>query len=147
TKEDLQKILDEREQTLQTRTAYLLKNVPRLVSKHVREFGEEPDLDEIEKIALAKGFNLDQAYREYSDPKYEAKRNAEVEKRITLAKEEAVRDYASKHKLPVESKPREPHPFFDRKEVAAGKSPREQEQIGKNAFFEVMNDPNWKEAS
>lgn len=145
-KDEVKALLDEQIGTVRAQTAALLKTVPRLVARHVREFGEEPDLDAVEKIAIEKGLSAEQAYNEWAGPKYKEKSETALNERIKKEREEAVRDYASKHKLPVEAKPRESHPFFDRKD-STKLTDREQRDAGKNAFLDTLNDPNYRENS
>lgn len=80
-------------------------------SDYMHRFGKVLDPDALEKHALEKGMPLRQAYDDFIKPlvtEQDTKKNAEA---IELAKAEAVRDYASKNKLPVDST-KEPTPFL-----------------------------------
>lgn len=145
TKAELEQLIDERSGARDQRVAGIIKGVNKLSMRHYKTFGEEPDLDAIEKIAVEQGLNLDSAYDKWVQPQAEKRREAEQEARDKRVREEAIRDYASKHKLPVEAKPRDSHVFFDRHEVDT-KNPRGQEQAAKTAFLDALNDPNWREA-
>lgn len=117
----------------------LTKAVSKATSDYVTRFKEPLDVDAVEKIALERGLSFDTAYKEFITPKLEAQRSAEVEAQLKAAREEGYRDAMSKHKIPVESAPREQHPFFDRKEVSAEVSERQQENMSKQAFLEAWN--------
>jgi len=118
------------------------KDIAFASADYIQRFKGDPlDLDQVEKIALEKGIPFRQAYREMISPKIEEMRNQEIEAKVKAARDEGYKDALSKHKLPVESAPKEPHPFFERKEVPANVSEREQDNRSREAFMEGWNNP------
>lgn len=127
----------------------LLKVGMTLASRHAVEFKEPLDTAAIEKIAVEKQLPLAQAYDEYVAPR-RAQAQAEQRKaELENAKAEAVRDFASTHKIPVDARPREFHTLLDRdpkKQVGVDDykpnsgelSPRAQAQLAEN-FAEAWN--------
>ena len=113
TKEELEVALKQRDNAYVSMT----KDIAWASSDFIQRFKGDPlDLDIVEKIALEKGMPFRQAYREMISPKLEEMRSQEIDSKVKAAREEGYRDAMSKHKLPVESTPREPHPFFEQKE-------------------------------
>lgn len=88
-------------------TISLMKDVGYLASAHATEFKEPLDMDALEKIAIDKNLPVRQAYAEMVRERRSAidteKRKAEIE----AAKAEGAREFASKHKIPVDTRPRE----------------------------------------
>ena len=109
--------------------------------------GDLLDLDAVEAHALKTGVPFRQAYKDVIAPKMEELRNTEFEAKLKSAREEGARDALSKHKLPVESGPREPHPIFDRKAPEAGVDELGQERNSRNAFVDGWNSFNESKAS
>ncbi len=107
TKEDLQKFAMDQG----ARTATVIKSVGRLASRHAAKFGEELDVDALEEIASKKGLPLEAAYNEYIAPREEEKRNKDFDAKLKAAKEEGAREWASRHKLPVDAVPQESAPI------------------------------------
>lgn len=101
TKEDLEKQRTESD----ARYAAVIKSGLRLASRHAARYSEELDVDALEKLAVEKGLNLEQAYKEWVEPREKKAAEEAHGKAIEKAKEEAVRDYASKHQLPVDPAP------------------------------------------
>lgn len=92
----------------------LLKDGMRLASQHVHEFHEPLDTDALEKIAVDKKLTLRAAYEDMvSGRRAEAQQSAFAAK-LAAAREEGARDFASKHKIPVDTVAREHHVMFDR---------------------------------
>ena len=109
--------------------------------------GELLDLDAIEAHALKTGVPFRQAYKDVIAPKLEEARNTEFEAKLKAAREEGARDALSKHKLPVESGPREPHPIFDRKAPDKALDDLSQERASREAFLEGWNNFTESKAS
>ena len=127
----------------------LLKVGMTLASRHAVEFKEPLDTAAIEKIAVEKSLPLAQAYDEYVAPRRAEAQAAQRKAELENAKAEAVRDFASTHKIPVDARPREFHTLLDRdpkKQVGVDDykpnsgelSPRAQAQLAEN-FAEAWN--------
>lgn len=101
----------EREQ----RTLALFKDGLRLASRHAVEFKEELDTDALAKLAVEKNLPLTGAYNEMMRERREALAKTAREAELAAAKAEGAREFASTHKIPVDSKPKEPHLIFDAK--------------------------------
>ena len=130
-KEDVDKMLQQQGNQMLT----ILEWVGQKPIQHYKTFGEPLDVSAVKKIAMEKGVSLDQAYAEYSSPMAEARQKAEVEKRVADAKAEGAREFASTHKLPIDAKPREYHPIFDRQADAKPVTERDRA----NAFADAWN--------
>lgn len=92
----------------------LLKDGMSLASRHAVEFKEALDTEELAKIAVDKGLTLRAAYDQMVAPRRATLSDEQRKAEIQRAKDEAVRDYAAKHHIPVDTQPREYHPIFDR---------------------------------
>lgn len=92
----------------------LLKVGMSLASQHAVEFKERLDVDALEKIAMDKKVSLQQAYDEYVAPRRAQQTEAQFKAKLEEARAEGAREFASKHKIPVDTQPREYHVMFDR---------------------------------
>lgn len=92
----------------------LLKVGMSLASQHAVEFKERLDVDALEKIAMDKKVSLQQAYDEYVAPRRAQQTEAQFKAKLEEARAEGARDFASKHKIPVDTQHREYHVMFDR---------------------------------
>src|SRR6185312_11070503 len=108
TKADIAKLNEERD----NRYSAVIKDGLRLASRHAVQYGEELNVDELETYAREQNLPLALAYDKWVQPRVEAKRAAEAakekqswEEKLKQAREEGARDYASKHKLPVDTAP------------------------------------------
>lgn len=102
--------LDRREQV----QIGLLKTGMKLASQHAVEFKETLDTDALAKIAVDKNLSLEAAYNEMVNPRRTESQTRQYEERLKLAREEGARDALAKHKLPIDTAPREYHVMFDR---------------------------------
>lgn len=140
---DADKILQQVDERLKARdvaVVALQKDIADMTFDYYQKFGEKLDLDEVENLSRKTGLPARQAYKEYISPKLEARQKTEFEEKLKQAREEGYRDAVSKHHLPVDSTPREQHPFFDRQEPKAPVSELEQDRASRNAFMEGWND-------
>ena len=80
--------------------------------------------------------SLTALYRDWVDPRMEKIRGTQAKEHDKRVAEEAVKDYASRNKIPVENRRRETHLLFDRE--VAGEKP---DTSGRDAFLEAINDP------
>jgi len=110
----LDKKYDERLKTQEQNFLSLLEGVGDITSDYVVRFKEKPDLGAIKKIAIDKQMSLTQAYNEYIAPRLQTQQQAEFDAKLKLAREEGAKDALSKHRLPVDTAPREFHPLLDR---------------------------------
>jgi len=84
------------------------KKSMRVAAKHLREFNEVLDPDDLEKFASEKGYrDIDQAYQAYVSPRIEEKRNAEWEAKVKAARDEGAKEERSRLKVPHDFKSRE----------------------------------------
>jgi len=114
----------------------LTKTAVKISQDYGRRFNKNLDVDALEKFAIDKGLPLDMAYQEFIRPEAEAQTTEQWEAKIKAAREEGAKDYASKHKLPATSGPREPHPIFDHTEPKEGAN----DGAGRDAFLEGWNE-------
>ena len=134
-------------QTMQTQNAAyvgLTKDVAWATMDYQGRFKEPLDLDASETYANKNNVPFRQAYKDVIAPKLEEQRNSEFEAKLKAAREEGAKDALSKHKLPVESGPRETHLVFDRTEPTTAMNENQQSQASRNAFLEGWNGFNEK---
>jgi len=85
-----------------------------IASRHAVEFKEPLDAAAVKKVAMEKGLPLAQAYDEYVAPRRAEAQAAQHKAELDRVREEAVRDFASTHKIPVDTRPSEYHTLLDR---------------------------------
>lgn len=107
-KADLEALNAERDR----RFATVIRDVATISSAHAAKFGEGLDGVALEKLATDKGLTVLQAYQEMVRPREEKLQQELNEKKTKEAVDAAVRDYASRHKLPVDQGPREVAPVY-----------------------------------
>jgi len=139
TKEQVDEMVKAEQNQMAARTVGLVKDVAYVTTDYLQRFKEPVDLDALEAAALKSGLPLRQAYKEFISDKVEAQRTVEFEAKLKAAREEGARDALSKHKLPVDSKPSEPHPFYDQTETPKEMNEQQQERHSKEAFLEAWN--------
>lgn len=140
TKDEVDKYLEEKLKQRDGAYVGLTKTAVRISADYTKRFGDVLDVDAVEKLALERGLPLDQAYKEFIAPKEQAATEARHKDEIEKAKTEAVRDFQSRMKLPIDSKPKEAHPFWDRKSPEAGKTEMDQDQNSRSEFMKGWND-------
>ena len=74
----------------------VMKNVAKYGFKHFKEFNEELDYDEVEKLMAERNIPFDLAYDLYTKPRREAKHDEEVANKIKLGVQEGVQAELSK---------------------------------------------------
>jgi hypothetical protein len=134
-KTEVEKLLNEKLQQQTNSMITVMEWLGQKPIEHYKTFGEPMDVSAIKKLAVEKGYSLDQAYAEYSGPLQQARQAAEVEAKIKAAREEGAREFASTHKMPIDARPREHHLIFDRKQDVQPVSERERAA----AFAESWN--------
>ena len=137
-KEDIGKYVENQLRMRDAAYVGLTKTAVRISADFTRRFNDTLDVDAVEKLAMERGLTLDQAYKEFIAPKEQAALEARHKEDIEKAKAEAVRDYQSRMKLPIDTKPREAHPFFDRKEP--DKSVTNPDTHSREAFMQGWNE-------
>lgn len=88
------------------------KMMGRLASQHAVEFREPLDTDLLEKTAIEKQLPLPQAYEAMVATRRSELQNQSFAAKLAAAKEEGAREFASKHRIPVDTSPREQHHVF-----------------------------------
>jgi hypothetical protein len=91
----------------------ITKHALRAMDDYRTRFNKALDLDGLQKYALELNLPLNVAYEKFIQPDAEAKAKADEEIRITKAVQERVQAELSKHNLPVDAGPKEPHLMFD----------------------------------
>jgi len=92
-------------------TLALMKTGLNLVGRHYKEFQEPLDTETLAKTALEKGLSLEQAYDQSVASRRADAQAAKYKADLEAAKLEGARDFASKHKIPVDTAPRDPSPI------------------------------------
>lgn len=87
--------LEEWERNFGSRTSKVIKGVSGITARHMKEFGEAPDLDAIEKL-MSDGLPMDVAYEKVYAPKYEEKRKAKTKEEVDRLVREGVQAELSK---------------------------------------------------
>lgn len=139
TAEQFEKILEDRLKQRDSAYVGLTKSAVKISADYTKRFNDTLDVDAVEKIALERGLSLDIAYQEYIRPKEQVLMETRHKDEIEKAKLEAVRDYASRHRLPVDSKAQEAHPFFDRKTPATGAGAGDEDRNSRDEFMKGWN--------
>lgn len=141
-KEDLDKYVEDKLRLRDQAYVDLTKSTMKAQNDFVRRFGrtlEDKEVDEIEKYALDHNMHFSQAYKEYISPRVEEARETRHKEEIEKAKAEAVRDFQSRMKLPIDTKPKDAHPFFDRKTPDKSLSEQDQDRNSREAFMQGWN--------
>lgn len=92
----------------------ILKTGLKIATQHMHEFKEPLDVDALEKVAVAGNISLQQAYDQWVSPRRTESQAAALKTQLDAAKAEGAREFASKHKIPVDTGAREFHPLLDR---------------------------------
>ncbi len=91
----------------------LLKDGMNLASRHTVEFKEALDTEALAKIAAEQNLTLRQAYDAMVAPR-RAEQSAEQRKiELANAREEGARDFATTHKIPIDTRTRETSMIFN----------------------------------
>lgn len=110
TKTDFEAMVKERD----ARYSNVIKQATRLASRHAAKYSEELDVDALEKLAVEKNMPLESAYREWVAPREEEARLKQFQKEKEEYAAQKLKDYASQHKLPVDTRPPEVAPIHRR---------------------------------
>lgn len=111
TKKDIEALEKKYQDSLKQQEASFItisKMMGRLASQHAVEFKEALDTDALEKMAIEKQLPLPQAYEAMVGTRRAEIQNQSFAAKLAAAKEEGAREFASKHKLPIDTVAREP---------------------------------------
>ena len=139
TKEQVKEIIDAERAQQNQGVVSLMKDMAVVTSDYQQRFKEPVDVDALEAFAIKSGLPLRQAYKEFIAPKVEEQRNSEFDAKLKAAREEGARDALSKHQLPINTQPKEAHPFFDRTEKPEPVTELQQDRHSKESFLEAFN--------
>ena len=110
TRDDFIKMQQERD----ARYATVIKEATRLGSRHAATFGEELDVDALEKLANETNLPLSAAYDRMIAPRVQEKQKAAADKEKEEYAAQKVKDALSRHKLPTDPIPTESAPIYNR---------------------------------
>ena len=138
TKEEAERLIDTRLAAHDQAYVGLTKSAMRVAVRHLKEYGEVLDPDDLERFATEHKFtDLNTAYDAYVKPKADAKAQADFDTKLKAAKEEGAREALSRHKIPTESKPREYiNPFLSKPTVPKDTDP---DAFSRDQFLEGWN--------
>ena len=131
--EDVEKLLQER--LAATNSAYIntTKQAMRVTGRHLKEFGEVLDPDELETFATRNGYtDIGKAYDAYVAPRREAKQQEEWEAKVKKAKEEGLQEGYTRRVNTAPGGREYVNPFLK----SSGADP----EAGRNAFFEAWDE-------
>jgi hypothetical protein len=115
---------DEITKQLQERDRYAIAFADLLTDlkiEHRDRFKEKLDTTALTQFAQRRGIPLDAAYPLFVADRVEVQRTKDLEERVKREREDAVKEYASAHRLPVSPGPSEPH-VLDTRENVSGDS-------------------------
>lgn len=138
-----QKQLDEALAVQGQNMVNLTKMAMRIGSDYLHRFKEpmsEEELAKLEKLAVDSQIPLDKAYDMYIAPRVREQEVEALTAKHEKDKADAVRDALSKHNLPVDPKPPEFHPFFNRPDAPGPKDALEARQHSKAEFMRGLQE-------
>ena len=115
----------------------IIKQTARIASRHAAKFGEELDVDAVEKIAIERGLKVDQAYEAFIAPRVKELEDKAIEEKVRLAREEGIREGLSKRDIPDEAS-KGFHPIFSHAKAVETSGKLTDGQRA-NAFAEAWN--------
>lgn len=140
TREELDKVLKERSDASTAAFVEYERQMGDIRLDHFARFGEKMDMDKFEKFMReSKSADIPGAYMKYVEPRMEEKRNKDFEDRIKKERDEAVRDFASRHKIPTETRPEPTSPLEDLMKLKRDKD-YDGDSKAKEAFVSAWNE-------
>jgi len=126
TKDEVEAMLQEKLSATTAAFVDMQKKSMRVATRHLHDFGEPLDPNELEKFAKDNGYSdIDIAYKEYVAPRIEAKRQEEFEAKLKAAREEGAKEERSRLSNPATHKSREYiNPFLKPSEDASADKAR-----------------------
>lgn len=118
----------------------LLQQGLKLVGQHLHEFKEPLDTDALAKTAIEKNLSLSQAYSELVEPRRKEAQATKYAADLKAAEEKGARDFASTHKIPVDTKPREAHLIFDKPPDGLPTDKLGQNRFARDSFVSAFNE-------
>lgn len=112
------------------------KDLLRIQGDHIKNFGETPDLDAIEKIVISDNIPARAAYDRWVSPKREAKQKEETEKEITRRVQETLKDERSKMGVAAPRARKSGDAVSPMADLVAG---RKSEKVEKRSTIDKMN--------
>lgn len=106
--------VDKKSQAQEQQFIGLMKTGLSLVSRHGAEFHEALDVDALAKNAVEKQQTLEAAYNDLVGPRRMEAQKAKYDAELKAAREAGAREFASTHKIPIDTAPREHHPLLDK---------------------------------
>ncbi len=115
----------------------LLKDGLRIASRHAATFGEELDVDSLEKIALEKRVPLTQAYEELVGPRVRERNDAKTKEEIARQVAEGVKDELSRRAMSPGSTGHSAPPVFLGQQPTGADAPK---PLGDQDLMSIWND-------
>lgn len=134
TRADIEKMLKEQRNQDVGLTKYLVN----LAGQHQVEFSEALDVDALEKLALEKG-SIKDGYDAMVGQRRHQRNEEDLTKKLEAAREEGRKEALSGVKIPVDTRPNEPHPW--RTFGDAGKTTADRASAAGAAFREALSKP------
>jgi hypothetical protein len=88
--------LDRYRNELTAATSSVMKQLTKVSMRHFKEFNEEADLDEIERLVAERGYSVEDAYNTWVQPKQEERRKKDTEEQIQRGIQEGLQTELSK---------------------------------------------------
>jgi len=142
-RKDLEALLDQRDKLFADRTASVLKTAIKVSQDYSKRFGKPLDVDAWEKYAVEHDLPPELAYKEFIQPEVEEYDKKALDERIKREREEAVKDYASRNRLPIDTKPPELSPLAASLKLEQDKVPtndRQRYELFQEAMAEVKDE-------
>ena len=136
-KEEIADMLKREFQVRDQAYATMSKQLTRLAARHLKDFNEDLDIDQVEKLMDEKHLPLEAAYREYVSPRMEERAKTERKDWEAKRTSEIERDIRSRFKVPVDAKPRESVSELLNKKTPEGVS---EEKASRDAFLDAWNE-------
>lgn len=136
-KEEIADMLKREFQVRDQAYATMSKQLTRLAARHLKDYNEDLDIDQVEKLMDEKHLPLEAAYREYVSPRVEERQKTERRDWETKRTSEIERDIRSRFKIPVDAKPRESVSDLLNKKAPEGVS---EEKAARDAFLGAWNE-------
>lgn len=143
--EQLKTLLEEHGKHLSSNVSSFVRDAIKLSSDYQRKFGEPMDvdafeqhLDEVRKADPQAA--IKDVYQSWIAPRLEERQKTALEERIKREREQAVQEYASTHKVPVDTGTREYSPAWDpQRHERAKLSGEEQAERATDGMWEAWN--------
>lgn len=123
-KEDVEKMLADQLSAIQGSVISRQKAAMRVASRHLHDFNEVLEPDELEKFAQEHGYtDIDKAYSAFVQPRHEAALAEKHKEEVAKAREEGIKEGRSRAAAPTAHEREYTNPFFRAKDEK-GEDPR-----------------------